>query len=70
LSQVVFESGVSLQAMIESGGVDLKGSFRIYVCEGGEAMNFPGYSICMIPGVRNLIELVKATIVEKEESDK
>jgi hypothetical protein len=54
--------------MIKSGGVDLKGHFRIYVCECDESINFPGYSICTIPGVRNLVELVKEK--EKEESDK
>jgi hypothetical protein len=55
---VVFESGGSLQTMIEHGEVDLNGNFDIFVCGWDPAMSFPGYSVSIVPVLEGVVHLV------------
>jgi hypothetical protein len=59
LSRVIFESGASLQTMIESGEVDLNGNFDIFVFGWDGVMTFPGYSVSIPPDTDNCFLLVK-----------
>jgi hypothetical protein len=59
LLSVTFESGASLLRMIEDGTVDLKDAFGITIGQWDAAKSFPGYSISIVPGVDNLVQLVK-----------
>jgi hypothetical protein len=59
LAKVIFESDLSVQAMLGRSDADLKGRFDIYVVGGAGIMNFPGYSVSIIPGVNNSVRLVK-----------
>jgi hypothetical protein len=58
LRRVIFESGASLLTMIKGGEVDLNPSFRIEVYQWDGVMNFPGYSVSIIPGVDDFVLLV------------
>jgi hypothetical protein len=49
LMTVVFESGLSVQRMIESGESDLNGRFSISVHRWDGVMDFPGYSVSILP---------------------
>jgi hypothetical protein len=59
LASVIFESAPSLQMMIGRRDVGLEGDFDIYVVEWDGVMDFPGYSVSIIPGVDNLFRLLK-----------
>jgi hypothetical protein len=59
LSRVIFESGASLQAMIEGREIDLNGLFDVCVFDCDGVLSFPGYSVSIIPDVDNHVELVK-----------
>jgi hypothetical protein len=59
LVSVIFESGASLLAMIEGAEADLNGLFDLYVVDWDGVLNFPGYSISIIPDVDNYVQLVK-----------
>jgi hypothetical protein len=63
LEKILFESGDSLQRMIEGGTVDLNLYFEIGLCEWDGIMIFPGYSVSIIPGTDNSVRLMKT---EKE----
>jgi hypothetical protein len=58
VESVFFESGVSLLAMMEAGTAGLK-NFRILLRAWDGVMRFPGYSISIIQGVNNLVQLVR-----------
>jgi hypothetical protein len=51
LVTVLFESGASARTMIASGEVDLEGHFAIYLRRWDGAMDFPGYSVSIIPSI-------------------
>jgi hypothetical protein len=59
LTSVVFESGRSLRTIIEHGEVDLNGNFGIYIFGWDGVMSFPGYSVSIVPGVEDFVQLVK-----------
>jgi hypothetical protein len=59
LASVIFESGASLQAMIERREVDLNGVFEIYLFGRDGVLSFPGYSVSTISDVDNSVQLVK-----------
>jgi hypothetical protein len=61
LMKVIFESGLSLQRMIESGESDLNGRFSISVHQWDGVMTFPGYSVSIRPDVDDFVQLVKKT---------
>jgi hypothetical protein len=56
---VVFESAASLLTMIETGEIDLRFKFDLDVCPCDGVMKFPGYLVSIIPGVDDLVRLVK-----------
>jgi hypothetical protein len=53
---VIFESGLSLQTMIEGMKVD----FDLYVVDFDVVLTFPGYSISILADVDDFIRLVKS----------
>jgi hypothetical protein len=57
--KVTFESGLSLQRMIESGESDLNGRFSISVHRWDGVMTFPGYSVSIPPDADNCFLVVK-----------
>jgi hypothetical protein len=61
LARVIFESSGSFQAMIEGGQIDLGGRFDICLVDWDGVMIFPGYSVSILPGVADLVQLVKKT---------
>jgi hypothetical protein len=59
LGRVIFESSVSLQTMIEGRHVDLGGRFDVCLVDWDSGMSFAGYSVSILPGVEDLVQLVK-----------
>jgi hypothetical protein len=59
LNKVLFESGESLQRMIQDETVDLNFDFEVEICDWDSVMIFPGYSVSIIPGADNSVRLMK-----------
>jgi hypothetical protein len=59
LTRVIFESGASLQGMIERTEVDLNGIFDVYVAGWDGFLSFPGYSVSILPDVDKYFQLMK-----------
>jgi hypothetical protein len=47
--------------MIRCGQVDLHGKFAIFVVGWDGVMSFAGYSVSILPGVEDLVQLLKTT---------
>jgi hypothetical protein len=59
---VTFESGASLATIIEGGDADLTCNIEIEICHWDGILRFRGYSVSIIPGINNLIRLVKKAV--------
>jgi hypothetical protein len=57
LYRLIFESTLSLRAIIEAGKVDLSRGFEIEFIEYDSPLDFPGYSVGHVHGANNLVRL-------------
>jgi hypothetical protein len=56
---VIFESGESLQRLIQGGTADLSFHYEIDICHWDGVMIFPGYSVSIIPGADDSVRLIR-----------